>query len=170
MIEKEDSSNRGTEKPKRVLSCPEIGWQQKAVFIMAKKPKQFKRYTERFKRHVVTEVLSGQMSVNAVSRKYGINGAMTVHKWCVKYGGEHYLSGRYIDLPLEQSKNESMSKKAKAPLSSDPKELQARIAQLETQLDAEMLKREALELAIEIMKRDHGIDVLKKLDTKQSRS
>lgn len=152
------------------MSCPEIGWQQKPVSIMSKKTNQCKRYTERFKRQVVTEVLSGQMSVNAVSRKYGINGSMTVHKWCVKYGGDHYLSGRYIDLPLDQSKNESMSKKKKTPLSSDPKELQARIAQLETQLDAERLKREALELTLEILKRDHGIDGVKKYDTKQSRS
>lgn len=61
-----------------------------------------------------------------------------------------------------------MSKKKPAPLPDDPKLLKERIAQLETQLRAAELKREAYERAIEIAKRDLGIDVLKKSVTKQS--
>lgn len=61
-----------------------------------------------------------------------------------------------------------MSKKKSATLPDDPKLLKERIAQLETQLQAAELKREAYERAIEIAKRDLGIDVLKKSVTKQS--
>lgn len=137
---------------------------------MTKQTKSIKRYTEHFKQRVVCEVLSGQLSLRGASHKYGICGNSTVHKWCIKYGGEHYLQGKYIDLPLDfQSKEKSMSKqKRSSSLPDDPKLLKERIAQLETLLEAESLKREAFELAIKIAKRDLGIDVLKKSDTKQS--
>lgn len=137
---------------------------------MAKQTKSSKMYTERFKRHVVSEVLSGQLTRGGASRKYGIGGNTTVHKWCVKYGGDYYLQGLYIDLPLAfQAKGKTMYKgKSSASLSDDPKILKQRIAQLETQLEAESLKREAFEKLIEIAKRDLKIDLIKNFDTKQS--
>ncbi|GIV31531.1 MAG: hypothetical protein KatS3mg029_0882 [Saprospiraceae bacterium] len=58
--------------------------------------------------------------------------------------------------------------KSSASLPDDPKILKQRIAQLETQLEEESLKREAFEKVIEIAKRDLKIDLTKKLDTKQS--
>ncbi len=129
------------------------------------------RYSERFKRQVVMEVLSGQLTRNGAMRKYGIGGSTTVHRWCIQYGGTAYLEGQYIDLPPEvQAKERMMLEQEQAiPLPDDPQALKARIAQLETQLAAEKLKRQAVELAVQIAKRDLGIDVLKKCDTKQSR-
>lgn len=136
---------------------------------MTNQTKIVKRYTERYKQQVVSEVLSGQTSKAGVARKYGLGGSMTVHRWCQKYGGEQYRKGLYIDLPLvHQPKDKAMSKKKQTPLPDDPKLLRERIAQLETQLRAAELKREAFERAIEIAKRDLGIDVLKKSGTKQS--
>ncbi|GIV31546.1 MAG: hypothetical protein KatS3mg029_0897 [Saprospiraceae bacterium] len=127
-------------------------------------------YTERFKRQVVSEVLSGQLTRRGASRKYGIGGNTTVHKWCIKYGGDYYLEGLYIDLPSSfHSKSKTMrKKKSSVSLPDDPKILKQRIAQLETQLEAESLKREAFEKVIEIAKRDLKIDLTKKFDTKQS--
>lgn len=136
---------------------------------MTNQTKTAKRYTGQYKQQVVSEVLSGQTSKADVARKYGIGGTMTVHRWCQKYGGEQYRKGLYIDLPLaDQPKDKAMSKKKPAPLPDDPKLLKERIAQLETQLRAAELKREAYERAIGIAKRDLGIDVLKKSVTKQS--
>lgn len=136
---------------------------------MTNQTKNVRRYTEQYKQQIVSEVLSGQISKSGATRKYGIRGAMTVHRWCLKYGGEQYQKGLYIDLPLvHQPKDKAMSKKKPAPLPDDPKLLKERIAQLETQLRAAELKREAYERAIEIAKRDLGIDVLKKSVTKQS--
>ena len=136
---------------------------------MTNQTKIFKNYTERFKRQVVIEVLSGQLSKAAVSRKYGIKGKSTVHKWCLKYGGERYRKGLYIDLPLEyQSRDELMKEKKTEQLPDDVKLLKERIVQLETQLEAETLKREAFERFVAIAKRDYGVDLTKKSDTKQS--
>jgi transposase len=136
---------------------------------MTKQTKIVKQYTERYKQQVVSEVLSGQISKAEVSRKYGINGRRTVHRWCQKYGGDLYREGRYIDLPLELlPKDEVMSREKTEPLPDDPKLLKEQIAQLKTQLRASELKREAFERAIEIAKRELGIDVLKKSGAKQS--
>jgi transposase-like protein len=135
---------------------------------MTNKTKVIRRYTERYKQQVVCEVLSGQISKSCVARKYGIKGSNTVDRWCRKYGGDSYKRGLYIDLPLKVQKHKVMTTKKAEPLPDDPKVLKQRIAQLETQLRAAQLKREAFERAIEIAKRDLGIDVLKKCVTKQS--
>ena len=44
------------------------------------------RYSEAFKMAVVLELESGEASIEAMRRKYGIKGGATVHKWLRKYG------------------------------------------------------------------------------------
>ena len=44
-----------------------------------------KRYSEAFKRQVVTEYENGT-SISALQKKYGITGKMTITKWIRKYG------------------------------------------------------------------------------------
>jgi transposase-like protein len=43
-------------------------------------------YDEKFKRDVVSEVESGELSVLQASRKYKIGGKMTIYGWLKKYG------------------------------------------------------------------------------------
>jgi transposase-like protein len=136
---------------------------------MTNQTKVFKRYTEQFKLHVVSLVLGGEFSKSEIAKKYGIPFSMTVHRWCLKYGGDFYRKGLYNDLPLDlQSKEVIMSRKKPEPVPDDLKLLKQRIAELEVQLAASELKREALERFFAIAKRDYGIDTLKKPDTKQS--
>lgn len=44
------------------------------------------RYSEAFKREVVRELESQELSFLAIQRKYGIGGASTVQKWVWQYG------------------------------------------------------------------------------------
>jgi transposase-like protein len=137
------------------------------VNFMAHETKKFIRYTERFKQQLVSEVLSGQGSKSSVSQKYQVRGAMTLDRWCKKYGGAAYKAGQYIDLPLSM-RTEQLNGPPKEPLPDDVKILRQRIAELETCLASESLKREAFERFVEIAKRDHSVDLTKKSDTKQS--
>jgi transposase-like protein len=134
---------------------------------MEHETKKFIRYTERFKQQLVSEILSGQGSKASVSRKYQIHGAMTLDRWCKKYGGSAYKSSQYIDLPLSM-RTEEFEVTPQESLPDDVKILRQKIAELETRLAAESLKREAFERFVEIAKRDHSVDLTKKFDTKQS--
>lgn len=44
------------------------------------------RYSEAFKMAVVLELESGEQSIEAMRRKYGIKGGETIQKWLGKYG------------------------------------------------------------------------------------
>ena len=130
--------------------------------------KRFKRYTERFKQQVVGEILSGQSSKSSIAQKYDIGGALTLDRWCRQYGGENYKSSQYIDLPLSMQTANVPNLLPVPPIPDDVKLLRQRIVELETQLRGEQLKREAFERFVAIAKRDHGVDLTKKPDTKQS--
>ena len=51
--------------------------------------KRYKRYSEAFKRQVVSEYEAG-MSVNALRKKYGIGGSETINYWIKKYAKEGF--------------------------------------------------------------------------------
>lgn len=56
-------------------------------------------YSEAFKKQVVTDIESGQATVSAIRRKYGIGGATTVLKWLKRYGtgSKRVVSGGAVD-------------------------------------------------------------------------
>jgi transposase-like protein len=50
------------------------------------------RYSEAFKRRVISEIEQGKhRSIEAARRTYGIGGAMTVSRWARKYGREELI-------------------------------------------------------------------------------
>ena len=115
-------------------------------------------------------MLSGQSSKSTISQKYGISGSTTLDRWCKQYGGDAYRTSQYIDLPLDMRTGTVSALPQNGPLPDDVKLLRQRIAELETQLASESLKREAFERFVEVAKRDHSVDLTKKSDTKQSPS
>ena len=44
------------------------------------------RYSEEFKRMVVSEVESGVMTANRAAKYYGLGGNLTVYRWLATYG------------------------------------------------------------------------------------
>jgi hypothetical protein len=131
---------------------------------MENKFKKIKIYTEALKQLVLSEVKAG-FSVAQVSEKYGIEGHMTVYRWCKKYGIIS-LGREVIDVPLELSltidKEELMSKKkAQKEKEQSQKSMEDRLKLMEYELA--LYKK-----LVEIAKRDYDLDLIKKLNTKPS--
>jgi transposase-like protein len=77
------------------------------------------RYSEAFKLEVVREVETAGLAFDAVSRKYGINGATTVSAWVRKYGNGTRGKVTRVERPDEMT---------------ELKRLTARVRQLESAL------------------------------------
>lgn len=109
-------------------------------------------YEESFKRQVVAEVLTGQISKEEARRKYNIRGHTTVLKWIRKF---------------EKQSSQLRTMNSDAPQSEEA--LLKRIIELEKQVLDEKLRSEALSLMIDIAEKELAIEIRKKLDTKQSK-
>lgn len=127
---------------------------------MEKKIKKNLHYSDAFKQMAIAQVKAG-FSLSSVSARYGIGGGGTLAKWCRLFGIE-MPEKEYIDIPLRKEEEYDMIKKGDKQLSGkDNKGTEERIKLLE----AELLLYKKL---VEIAKRDYDLDLLKKLDTKQS--
>lgn len=112
----------------------------------------FRIYEESFKRRVVAEVLSGQISKEEARRRYKIAGHCTVLKWIRKFEAQ--------TLQLPSMKSDSNTSK---------QDLLKRIKELEMQVADEKLRSEALSLMIDIAEKQLDIKIRKKPGTKQSK-
>jgi transposase len=112
-----------------------------------------REYSEAFKRKVVSEVGSGELTREAARRKYGIAGGSTVQTWCLKYGMFERL-GVKVTVRSSKELNET-------------KDLRERVRQLEKALADEKLKTMALETLIEVAERDLKVPIRKKSGAKQ---
>lgn len=106
-------------------------------------------YSYSFKKRVIDEVLSGEISKEEAGKKYGIRGHSTISKWLRKLDRTHYPS---IKMKLSDKVSE-----------------QRRIKELEEALAYEKLKSRALEEMINIAEEQLKISIRKKSDTKQSK-
>lgn len=127
---------------------------------MEKSIKKITRYSESFKQKAVAQVKAG-FSLNSVSVRYGIGGGGTLAKWCRSFSVA-LPEKEYIDIPLGKEEDYDMLKTGDKQIGgTDNKSGDNRIKLLE----AELLLYKKL---VEIAKRDYGLDLVKKLDTKQS--
>ena len=130
---------------------------------MEYKTKKVRRYSERYKQALISEILSGQLSKHEATLKYGIN-RMSIHRWCQSYG---VASGiETIDLLLEPM--ESKEHSSEDSLAEDIATLQHQVRTLEVKLRAAELRAQAAELIIDIAEKDLGLEIRKKSGTKQS--
>ncbi len=72
------------------------------------------RYSESFKMAVVRELEEGEMSFEAMRRKYGIKGTGTVQKWARKYGRGDLGKVIRVETPKEFNERDQMKKRIKA--------------------------------------------------------
>lgn len=109
------------------------------------------KYSEAFKKAVVSEYERGLLNKDQIQIKYGIGGNSRVLTWCRKYGKLHYPKSGSLGRPMK-----------------DPQK--RRIKELEKQLADAKLKLIAYEKLIEIAEQEEGISILKKSEAKQSGS
>jgi len=112
-------------------------------------------YTMAFKLAVVGQVEKGELSCGQAQSRYGIQGNSTVLNWLRKHGRQGW--GRAASLAAMP-----IDKTAVAPT---PEQW---IKELETQLALAQEKARLFEAVLEVLKKDHGVRVVKKPSGKSS--
>lgn len=114
--------------------------------------KKANHYSDQFKRRVVSEVLSGDESLEYYRRKYRIGGSVTISRWIDKFATEELA-------PMATKRKDS----------EELAELKAELALLKRELEDERLRREAYELMVKIAEEEFNIPIEKKFGVKQPR-
>ena len=126
---------------------------------MTKKWKRLPRYSVKYKKRLVREVIDGGLSALEVARRYNVSSA-SMYRWLDEFGDEIISN-----FELNQ---------ANKPMSSTPKNESnqennsSRIEELEEELRLEKLKREAYQQMIKVAEERFKISIKKKFGTKRS--
>jgi transposase len=115
--------------------------------------RKFRRYSEDFKREIVSVFESGKFSVPQLEKLYGIHN-VTIYKWIYKFSTFNEKGFRVIEM------KESSIDKLKA--------LEQKVKELEQIVGQKQIKIDYLEKMIEIAKDDLNIDIKKNYNTPQS--
>lgn len=121
---------------------------------MAKQQKETIRYSISFKQKVVKEIEEQALGIRAASRRYGIKGGSTVHKWIKQFGKNHLLN-KIVRVEMKGEKDRV-------------KELEAEIKKLKIALADTTLENHALETLIEVVNEHYQTDVKKNLGQQPS--
>lgn len=116
--------------------------------------RSFIRYSESFKLHVVSEIESGDLTIEGARRRYGIKGGATVQKWLRRYGKNHLL-GKVVRVERPEEKDRV-------------KELEAKVRELESALAQSQVKLFAYESLIEVAEEHYDADFKKNFGARQS--
>lgn len=116
----------------------------------------FVRYSESFKLHVVSEVESGQLTIESARRRYGIAGGSTIQKWLRRYGKNHLL-GKVVRVERPEEKDRV-------------KELEVKVRELESALAQSQVKLFAYESLLEVAEKHYKTDFKKNFGVRQSAS
>jgi transposase len=105
-----------------------------------------RRYSQAFKREVVTEYEAG-VSVSSLQKRYGINGTQTIQRWVKKYG--------------QQGLRTEVVRIQRAEEADRVRELEKRVKELEQALGRVTLEKLKLESILEELHETEG-EVVKK--------
>lgn len=114
-------------------------------------------YSLAFKLAVVDQVEKGEMTYKQAQDKYGIQGCSTVLLWLRKHGRLDWSQGN----PLHQRESTMITPSHLTP--------EQRIKELEQQLAETQRKAEFFEAVVDVLKRDYGVNIVKKPQGKRSR-
>jgi len=106
------------------------------------------RYSEEFKRMVVSEVESGVMTANRAAKYYGLGGNLTVYRWLATYG-MNSSKGKKVIVMTEKEETELIT-------------LRKENALLKRELEEAEFRAIAWESMVETIEVDLGIPVKKK--------
>lgn len=114
--------------------------------------------SDELKIQVLNEYLTTDVSQQELMRKYHFGGCGNIQRWMRKFGvtapdQEQIVTQRTMSKEIEKTAKE--------------KELEARIKQLEKDLEFEKLRVRALDIMIDIVEKDYKIPIRKKPGAKQ---
>ena len=118
-----------------------------------KKVRKYRRYSEEFKKQVVSDYESGRYSVLELERLHRINNKQ-IYNWIYKYSIFNQKGYRVVEM------KDSSTKKLK--------DLEKRIKELEGMIGRKQIKIDYLEKLIELAGEEYDIDIKKNSDTPQS--
>ncbi len=120
-----------------------------------------KDYPMSFKLSVVREYEETEVSMEALTRKYGIQGHNTIRQWINKFGTFDWQN---LTLkPMAKTKDQELLE-----LREKVKVLERKNARLEKELEQKDMKAEFFDLMIEIAEEEYGVDIRKKCSPGQS--
>tara|TARA_R110002020_G_scaffold287791_4_gene503339 strand:- start:546 stop:944 length:399 start_codon:yes stop_codon:yes gene_type:complete len=111
------------------------------------------RYSEEFKRRLVSDFEKGKLSVPQLEKLHGVPHA-TIYRWIYKFSIFNESGFRVIE--MKDSSNKKM------------KELEARVKELERTVGRKQIMIDYLEKMMEIAKDELDIDIKKNFGTPQS--
>jgi len=120
-----------------------------------KKLRKHRRYSDAFKKQIVSDFESGNYSVLQLKNLHGI-GPQTVYSWIYKFSTFNEKGYRVIEM------EDSTINKVK--------NLETKIKELEAALGRKQIMVEYLETMIDVAKEDLNIDIKKNYATPQSRN
>ncbi|HCO85081.1 MAG TPA: transposase [Arenibacter sp.] len=112
-----------------------------------------RRYSEEFKRRLVSDFEKGKLSVPQLEKLHGVPHA-TIYRWIYKFSIFNESGFRVIE--MKDSSNKKM------------KELEARVKELERTVGRKQIMIDYLEKMMEIAKDELDIDIKKNFGTPQS--
>jgi transposase len=116
-------------------------------------PKQFRFFSEEFKKVKVQEIESRQITIAKIVSLYGVS-RTSVNKWVRKYSTHYKKATRLVvELESESKKTERLLKE---------------VAELERKVGQKQLEIDYLKKLIEISSEELGIDLKKNFYTKHS--
>ena len=114
-----------------------------------KSSKKTRRYSETFKRKVVSDVNEGLYSASRAKQIYNIGGNTTVYKWLAKYDQGNVISGGGGKMKNSKSKT--------------PVDLHSRIRYLEQIVSDLTIEKKILNATIDIANEIYGLDLKKNI-------
>ncbi len=117
------------------------------------KIRKTRRYTEDYKKQLVSEFESGKFSVSELSRLHGMP-FQTIYKWIYKYS--HFNKHGYRVIEMKDSSQQKI------------KELEQKIKMLERTVGQKQIMIDYLEKMMEIAKDELDIDIKKNYSTPRS--
>ena len=118
-----------------------------------RKIKKNRKYSEEFKKELVTLFESGQYSVLELEKLYSVSSTV-IYRWIYKFSTFNKKGVRVVEM------KDSNLKKLK--------ELEEKVRMLEQTVGQKQIKIDYLEKVIDIAEEELKIDIKKKLDTLQS--
>lgn len=123
---------------------------------MSRAPYIYRRYSDAFRRKVVSEIERGDLSISQAQLLYDIGGSETIQRWMHKLGKNHLISKR---VRIEMADDINKVKKLEA----EKRELEAALAQAH-------LRIRSIESMLELAGKEVGQDLLKKYAARVSGS
>jgi len=120
-----------------------------------------KDYSMSFKLRVVQEIESGELSIRAARRKYGIQGGNTVTSWLRKYGTFDWENQTPSNMPKSQEQK-------LLELEQKVKLLEKQKAFLERQVETADKKAIIFDMMITLAEKEYNIPIRKKCSPEQS--